>query len=389
MNIRKLLVLALSCLCLPLFSQEAALKLRTVVIDPGHGGHDSGCVSRDRQTKEKDLVLDIGKRLAEKIRRECPDVKVIMTRSDDRFIELYDRAKIANKANANLFISIHVDAVDTRRNTNWRTVNGYTVYTMGESKNNANMETIKRENSVILLEDDYTTKYQGFDPNDTESYIFFSLMQNANQEQSVHFGEIVSREMGKGGPFRHSKGIRQAPFLVLWRTAMPSVLVECGYITSEGDLAALRSEEGRDKIAARLCRGFRLYKAEYEGVTLNLPEPVEEPTPEPAPEPAPEPVTEPAAQPVAAPAPAAQPAADTAAVRYGIQIMASGKKLREGDPALKGLSAQAVPSGVLYKYIVSVSEKLSTTRADLPAVKKKFPDAFLVKMDENGVTRVK
>ena len=333
MNTRKLLVLVLSCLCLPLFSQEAALKLRTVVIDPGHGGHDAGCVSRDRQTKEKDLVLDIGKRLAEKIRRECPDVKVIMTRSDDRFIELYDRAKIANKANANLFISIHVDAVDTRRNPNWRTVNGYTVYTMGESKNNANMETIKRENSVILLEDDYTTKYQGFDPNDTESYIFFSLMQNANQEQSVHFGEIVSREMGKNGPFRHSKGIRQAPFLVLWRTAMPSVL------------------------AARLCRGFRIYKAEYEGTKLELEE--------------------------------TKPEADTAAVRYGIQIMASGKRLREGDPALKGLSAQAVPSGVLYKYIVSVSTELSTTRENLPSVKKKFPDAFLVKMDENGVNRVK
>lgn len=357
MNTRKLLVLVLSCLCLPLFSQEAALKLRTVVIDPGHGGHDAGCVSRDRQTKEKDLVLDIGKRLAEKIRRECPDVKVIMTRSDDRFIELYDRAKIANKANANLFISIHVDAVDTRRNPNWRTVNGYTVYTMGESKNNANMETIKRENSVILLEDDYTTKYQGFDPNDTESYIFFSLMQNANQEQSVHFGEIVSREMGKNGPFRHSKGIRQAPFLVLWRTAMPSVLVECGYITSEGDLAVLRTEEGRDKIAARLCRGFRIYKAEYEGTKLELEE--------------------------------TKPAADTAAVRYGIQIMASGKRLREGDPALKGLSAQAVPSGVLYKYIVSVSTELSTPRENLPSVKKKFPDAFLVKMDENGVNRVK
>ena len=339
MNTRKLLVLVLSCLCLPLFSQEAALKLRTVVIDPGHGGHDAGCVSRDRQTKEKDLVLDIGKRLAEKIRRECPDVKVIMTRSDDRFIELYDRAKIANKANANLFISIHVDAVDTRRNPNWRTVNGYTVYTMGESKNNANMETIKRENSVILLEDDYTTKYQGFDPNDTESYIFFSLMQNANQEQSVHFGEIVSREMGKNGPFRHSKGIRQAPFLVLWCTAMPSVLVECGYITSEGDLATLRTEEGRDLIAARLCRGFRIYKAEYEGTKL--------------------------------------------------AIMASGKRLREGDPALKGLSAQAVPSGVLYKYIVAVSTELSTTRENLPSVKKKFPDAFLVKMDENGVNRVK
>lgn len=357
MNTRKLLVLVLSCLCLPLFSQEAALKLRTVVIDPGHGGHDAGCVSRDRQTKEKDLVLDIGKRLAEKIRRECPDVKVIMTRSDDRFIELYDRAKIANKANANLFISIHVDAVDTRRNPNWRTVNGYTVYTMGESKNNANMETIKRENSVILLEDDYTTKYQGFDPNDTESYIFFSLMQNANQEQSVHFGEIVSREMGNGGPFRHSKGIRQAPFLVLWRTAMPSVLVECGYITSEGDLAVLRTEEGRDKIAARLCRGFRIYKAEYEGTKLELEE--------------------------------TKPEADTAAVRYGIQIMASGKRLREGDPALKGLSARAVPSGVLYKYIVSVSTELSTTRENLPSVKKKFPDAFLVKMDENGVNRVK
>ena len=108
-----------------------------------------------------------------------------MTRSDDRFIELYDRAKIANKANANLFISIHVDAVDTRRNTNWRTVNGYTVYTMGESKNNANMETIKRENSVILLEDDYTTKYQGFDP------IPLHLLDNRNDELRIHIGDLI------------------------------------------------------------------------------------------------------------------------------------------------------------------------------------------------------
>ena len=385
MNTRKLLVLALSCLCLPLFSQEAALKLRTVVIDPGHGGHDAGCVSRDRQTKEKDLVLDIGKRLAEKIRRECPDVKVIMTRSDDRFVELYDRAKIANKANANLFISIHVDAVDTRKNTHWRTVNGYTVYTMGESKNNANMETIKRENSVILLEDDYTTKYQGFDPNDTESYIFFSLMQNANQEQSVHFGEIVSREMGEGGPFRHSKGIRQAPFLVLWRTAMPSVLVECGYITNEGDLAALRTEEGRDKIAARLCRGFRVYKAEYEGTSVE-PE-GKKPVPEKA---VPEKTVEaPAGEGEPEPRTKVPAGVDAAAVRYGIQIMASGKKLKEGDPAMKGLKAEAVRVGSLFKYIVSVSPELSTTKADLPAVRKKFPDAFLVQLDENGVNRIR
>ncbi|MBQ2197853.1 MAG: N-acetylmuramoyl-L-alanine amidase, partial [Bacteroidales bacterium] len=218
---------ALSATGFACFGQNSgtALKLSTVVIDPGHGGKDAGCISPSGKTMEKTVVLDISKRLAEKIRSSYPEVKVIMTRSTDKFVELQGRADIANRNKANLFISIHVNSVEGKKGG----PNGYSVHILGQytSRNRdlyaGNMDVVRRENSVIKLEDDYTTKYEGFDPNDPESYIFMNLMQNAHLEQSLQFASDVADAMGSS-PIRTNRGISQDPFLVLWRTTMPSVL---------------------------------------------------------------------------------------------------------------------------------------------------------------------
>ena len=175
---------------LPLRSQN--LKLRTVIIDAGHGGKDAGAVSKDKKSYEKTFTLSIASKLAEKIRQEFPDVKVVMTRTDDHFVELRDRAAIANKANGQLFISVHINSSAST------SPNGFSVHILGQSSNKNrdlfayNMDVVKRENSVILLEDDYSTKYQGFDPSDEQSYIFMTLMQNAHLEQ-----------IGRAGGFRY------------------------------------------------------------------------------------------------------------------------------------------------------------------------------------------
>ena len=199
---------------------QSQLKLKTVVIDPGHGGKDAGCVSRDKKTYEKNLTLSISKLLGDKITRAYPDVKVIYTRTTDKYITLNDRAEIANRNHADLFISIHINSFSTA------SPNGFSAHILGQSSNknrdlfSYNMDVCRRENSVILLEEDYTTKYQGFDPNDPESFIFFNLMQNAFYEQSLLFAADVEKELSKG-PITHSRGISQDPFYVLWKTTMP------------------------------------------------------------------------------------------------------------------------------------------------------------------------
>ena len=207
-----ILSLLLSVLYVP--AQNRSLSLSTVVIDAGHGGKDAGAVSKDNRTYEKNLVLDISGRLADRIAEEYPDVKVVRTRSTDEFIELRERAAIANRANANLFISIHI-------NSNRSTApNGFSIHILGQSSNKDrdlfayNMDVVRRENSVILLEDDYKTNYQGFNPSDPESYIFMQLMQNAYLEQSLLFASMASQHL-EGGPIKANRGISQNPFYVL------------------------------------------------------------------------------------------------------------------------------------------------------------------------------
>lgn len=345
-------------------------RLNTVVIDPGHGGKDAGCVSKDGRTYEKNLTLSIAKQLGQKIKEEYPEVKVYYTRLTDRYITLNERADIANRNHADLFISIHINA-----NTS-TSPSGFSAHIFGRSSGKdsdlfrGNMELCRRENSVILLEDDYSTNYQGFDPEDPESFIFFNLMQNAFYEQSLLFaGDVI--ESLSGGPIAKNRGVSQDPFFVLWKTSMPSVLLELGFISNAADLKVLNSEKGRSQIASRLFTAFRKFKTKYDS-SLDY------------------------SSTSIAPAGAVSGKEPEAAgmhtlshgVMYGIQIMATSRDLPEDDRSFKGYKALEVKSGDIYKYIVEVSSSEQDPRAALKAVGRKFPGAFLVKIEDGKVSRL-
>ena len=395
------LLLAMS---VPARAQGGAKKdmtLKTVVIDAGHGGKDTGGVSKDKQTYEKTIALDVSKRVAQKIQDEYPDVKVLMTRKDDRFIELEKRASFANKAEADLFICIHVDAVDSPK------AHGYSIHCLGQSSVEGNdlfsknLDLVKRENSVILLEDDYETKYQNFDPTDPQSYIMFNLMQNAHLAQSLVFAEDVANAMANG-PITHSRGVSQNPFWVLWRTAMPAALIEIGFITNDKDLAVMRTEEGRDQIADNIFRAFCTFKSRYDGsmsVDKKNPTPVadkpavkevekpavkpEAPKEEAKPEVKPEtpkeevkPVVKPEVKPEA---PKQEPKKIT---KYGVQVLVSSTERRLNDPYFGGYTPTVIKVGQLNKYIIGVSTSSSEVREFYTKVQKKYPDSFIVSFTE-------
>jgi len=239
--------------------------LDCVVIDPGHGGKDPGAVSKDKKTREKDLVLKIAKLIGTKIKEGyCDSVKVYYTRESDVFVPLQDRADFANSKKANLFISIHI-------NSSYKTApSGHSAHILGASSNPekdlvaGNLDVCKLENSVITLEDDYHTKYEGFNPDDDASYIFMTLMQSAFYEQSIYFAALVENSLSQDGPIKVRRGVEQNPFYVLWKTAMPSVLLELGFISNSVDLTSLRSEQGREEIAEKVYEAFREYKSNYD-----------------------------------------------------------------------------------------------------------------------------
>ena len=227
-----------------------------VVIDAGHGGHDPGAIGRI--SKEKNINLKVALKLGNLIKQNCNDVKVVYTRSKDVFIPLDRRAEIANNAKADLFISIHTNAL-----ANNRTAKGASTWTLGLAKSDANLEVAKRENSVILYEDDYKTRYAGFNPNSAESYIIFEFMQDKYMEQSVHLASLVQKQ------FRHhckrvDRGVHQAGFLVLKASAMPSILVELGFISTPEEERYLNTEEGSSTLAKGIYRAFLSYKREHE-----------------------------------------------------------------------------------------------------------------------------
>lgn len=246
-------------MCGPVFGAAQGEGLRCVVIDAGHGGKDPGAVGNGQQ--EKAINLGVALRLGRMIGEELPDVKVVYTRSDDRFIALADRSKIAAKAGADLFISIHTNASPNRE------VTGTETYVMGEDKGNRNLSVVMRENAVISLEADYTSRYEGYDPKSSESLILFSLMQYAYQSQSLSLAELIQGQYAAHAG-RKNKGVKQAGFLVLWRTPMPSVLTEVGFISNAAEAKFLGSEAGQEKIAAALLRAVKEYKRRTDSRTL-------------------------------------------------------------------------------------------------------------------------
>ena len=239
-------------------AQENRTKIRTIVIDPGHGGKDSGTMGTKRfKIYEKHVALAVSLKLGKYISDAFPEVEVIYTRDSDFFLELNERTEIANKANADLFISIHCDGFTNPKPS------GASVFVMGMSKLKANMDVAMRENSAIYLEDNYKKKYDGFDPKSPESYIVFSLMQNTYLNQSLKIAEQVETQFSTRAN-RKSRGVKQAPFYVISRTNMPSILIECGFLTNPKEEEFLHSEIGQDYIASAIFRAFRSYKESVE-----------------------------------------------------------------------------------------------------------------------------
>ena len=232
--------------------------LKTIVIDPGHGGKDSGTMGTKRfKIYEKHVALAVSLKLGEYIKNAFPMTDVIYTRESDVFLELNERTELANNADADLFISIHCDGFTNS------SPSGASVFVMGMSKLKANMDVAMRENSAIYMEDNYQQKYEGFDPKSAESYIVFSLMQNTHLNQSLKIAEEVEKEFSTRAN-RKSRGVKQAPFYVISRTNMPSILIECGFLTNPKEEEYLHSEIGQDYIASAIFRAFRSYKESVE-----------------------------------------------------------------------------------------------------------------------------
>ncbi|HEY8401519.1 MAG TPA: N-acetylmuramoyl-L-alanine amidase [Cytophagaceae bacterium] len=236
--------------------EKTQYKVKTVVIDAGHGGKDPGC--HGKISNEAEITLKVALELGRIIKENLPDVKVVYTRTTDKFVELHDRAGIANRNNADLFISIHC-------NSGPSSVHGTETYTMGLHTSEGNLEVAKRENAVILQEDDYKSKYDGFDPNSPEAHILFSLYQNAYIENSLRFADKVESQF-KNRLGRNSRGVKQAGLLVLWKTAMPSALIEIGFLTNSSEEKYLNSPTNRVYIASGIYRAFKEYKQELESM---------------------------------------------------------------------------------------------------------------------------
>jgi N-acetylmuramoyl-L-alanine amidase len=244
-------------LCLLIFTVNfaSAQKLKTVVLDAGHGGHDTGALGKN--SREKDITLSIVLKLRDYIQQNMKDVKVVLTRDDDTFVELHRRARIANEKKADLFISVHCNS------THSPAVFGAETFVMGLHKSQANLAVAKAENAAILLEDDYVEKYDGFDPNSPEGNIFFNMMQNSFLDKSLAYAGKVQHQFVDNLKM-FDRGVKQAGFLVLYKTAMPGVLIETGFISNSREEKFLLSEKGQDQIAYAIYKALRDYKNQIE-----------------------------------------------------------------------------------------------------------------------------
>ena len=240
-------VLSLLLLCCQLMAMPY-----TLVIDAGHGGRDPG--AQCRAGKEKNINLAVALAFGKLVEQNCLGVKVIYTRKTDVFVDLDERANIANRAKADLFVSIHTNSTAKRVGPQ-----GTETYTLGMHRAADNLDVAKRENSVIALENDYEQKYEGFDPNSSESYIIFELMQDKNMESSVKFAGLIQKQF-RNTAKRIDRGVHQAGFLVLRATSMPSVLVELGYINNPNDAAYLLTKAGVNALAKSMYNAFVAYR---------------------------------------------------------------------------------------------------------------------------------
>ncbi len=337
----------------------------TVVIDAGHGGNDPGAVGKILQ--EKHLNLEVAKRLQNLIATNYPDVKVIMTRSTDVFVPLGERADIANKNHADMFISIHTNAADNKKS------HGTETFVLGLHKMESNLETAMRENSVITLEEDYQTKYQGFDPNSVESYIMFEFMQDQYLDKSLQFAQLVQNN------FTHSvkrvdRGVQQAGFMVLHKSACPSVLIELGFISNAEEEKYMASEAGKKALTHAIFEAFSNYYTKTTGaIPVQLAQVKEEEKPWQKPELTSEEKpwqNKPKAEPQQT---------QKQKVEYRVQIFSARKVLPANDPTFKGLkNCKYTKDGDWYKYTYGNETDYQKIKQIQKQLTSKFKDCFIV-----------
>lgn len=391
---RLVAVLCTICLCFigftnEIFAQRAARKPFVLVIDAGHGGRDFG-TSHNGQ-REKDIALSIALKLGNIIKQRYPEIKVLYTRSTDVFVPLDERANFANRNNADLFISVHVNSAARASG-----VMGTETYVLGSDDaakharvNKTNLEVVMRENQVIVQEDNYKTTYEGFDPTSTESYIMFSMIKNKHLDQSVDLATAVQRAYRRVGR-RAERGVRPGNLLVLRKTAMPSILTEVGFITNIGEAAFMGSDMGRTTLATAIANGFGEY---YNTINPTKTKVIALPR---------ENNNDDVAVPVDTSAedyeltePLRKNASGTAlkkgqaqvsdkeesmkGICFGIQLISPKKKISCNDPELKGLEVRCEKVGSRYAYIHGNVKSLKEARQLQKKVQKKFKDAFIVK----------
>ncbi|NBY30356.1 MAG: N-acetylmuramoyl-L-alanine amidase [Sphingobacteriia bacterium] len=226
-----------------------AYTLHRIVLDAGHGGHDSGC--KGKGSLEKVVTLEIARKVADQLRKRIPGLQVHLTRNEDKFIELHERAGIANRLNADLFVSIHCNSGGAK-------AHGTETFTQGLHVTGANLNVAKRENSAVLMESNYLERYDGFNPNDPTAHIIFELFQSAYRTQSLELARLIEQKFVHHTG-RHSRGVKQAGFLVLYRTTMPAVLVETGFLTHQEEEQFMRSEQGQNKLSLSIAEAIEQY----------------------------------------------------------------------------------------------------------------------------------
>lgn len=367
------------------FNAEA--KQFVVVIDPGHGGKDYGAIGS--VTNEKTINLKVAKKLGEKIGKSYgeDEVKVVYTRDRDVFIPLNDRARIANDAKGDLFISIHVNSID-KRNKRRAKIAGTEVYTCGLHRTESNLEVAKRENAVMYLEEDYSQKYQGFDPTSAESYIAFELNQSKHLDRSIEFATLAKDYLTTTAK-RVDKGVKQAGFWVLWSTSMPSVLVELDFISNPTSEKFMASADGVEKMAKSLSKAFDDYYVAVKGGQRRAQPQLQDPddsSDKSSRENKKEgnkkgdssKLKDSDATDTDSPAEEA-----VAAVEYRVQVLANDRSLSPRSKLFKGEKVSEYYDKGMYKYTVGSFKTQAEAEKKMRRLRAKFPQAFVIKM-ENG-----
>ena len=388
-------------LCVLVMTAFAANKRFTLVIDPGHGGHDAGALGAI--SKEKNINLAVALRFGKYVEQNLPEVRVIYTRKTDVFIPLNERANIANRANADLFISVHTNALPAGK-----VARGFETYTLGMHRAKDNLDVAMRENSVISMEKDYQQRYQGFDPRSSESYIIFEFIQGKNMERSVELARMIQRGVCDGAN-RPDKGVHQAGFLVLRETSMPGCLIELGFITTPDEERLLNNDSRVDDIARGIYEAFAKYKNKYDrsvsvpyrakdSEDVNLPKIV--PDQEPAPKTR---VVTRGKQPKREEATPEQPKREVKkqepkkdvkkqepkkevkkaevadAPVFKLQIFVGSRNLRKGDAHFKGeTDYDSFQEGNLVKYTLGASTNYNEIYRLRKEKLEKFPEAFII-----------